>query len=56
MRQEEEGIGVSCRGPNRPGAIGLKLEAAELEALEKASALAPEYPTSMQDRLPGPRP
>ena len=38
------------------GAVGLKLEAAELEALEKASALAPEYPTSMQDRLPGPRP
>ncbi len=38
------------------GAVGLKLEAAELDALNKASALAPEYPFTMQDRLPGPRP
>lgn len=35
------------------GAIGLKLEAAELEALARASALAPEYPVAMQARLPG---
>jgi aryl-alcohol dehydrogenase-like predicted oxidoreductase len=39
------------------GAIGFKLEAAELAALDKASALPAEYPTSMQARLPGfPRP
>ncbi len=38
------------------GAIGLKLDAAELAALDKASALAPEYPGAMQARLPGPRP
>jgi aryl-alcohol dehydrogenase-like predicted oxidoreductase len=38
------------------GAVGLKLEAAELDALNKASALGPEYPFTMQDRLPGPRP
>jgi aryl-alcohol dehydrogenase-like predicted oxidoreductase len=37
-------------------ALGLKLEAAELEILDKASALAPDYPNSMQERLPGPRP
>ncbi len=36
-------------------AIGFKLEAAELEALDKASALAPEYPVSMQARTPAPR-
>ena len=35
------------------GAIGFQLEAAELEALSKASALPPEYPDSMQARLPG---
>ena len=35
------------------GAIGFKLEAAELEALNAASAPAPEYPTAMQARLPG---
>lgn len=39
------------------GAIGFKLEAAEIEALSAASAPAPEYPTAMQSRLPGyPRP
>jgi aryl-alcohol dehydrogenase-like predicted oxidoreductase len=39
------------------GAIGFRLEAAELAALEKASALPAEYPTAMQARLPGyPRP
>src|SRR6266478_7180527 len=38
------------------GAIGFRLEAAELAALDKASALPPEYPTSMQARLPGYRP
>jgi aryl-alcohol dehydrogenase-like predicted oxidoreductase len=39
------------------GAIGFRLEAAELAALDKASALPPEYPTAMQARLPGyPRP
>ena len=35
------------------GAIGFHLEAAELAALDKASALPPEYPSSMQARLPG---
>jgi aryl-alcohol dehydrogenase-like predicted oxidoreductase len=35
------------------GAIGFSLEAAELAALDKASALAPEYPNSVQARLPG---
>ena len=38
------------------GAIGLQLEAAELEALDQASALPLEYPLTMQSRLPGPRP
>ncbi len=39
------------------GAIGFRLEAAELAALDKASALPGEYPTAMQARLPGyPRP
>jgi len=38
------------------GAIGFRLEAAELAALDKASALPPEYPNSMQARLPGHRP
>jgi aryl-alcohol dehydrogenase-like predicted oxidoreductase len=37
-------------------AIGLRLEKAELDALDKASALEPAYPQSMQARLPGPRP
>jgi aryl-alcohol dehydrogenase-like predicted oxidoreductase len=37
-------------------ALGLKLEQAELDLLDKPSALAPEYPNSMQARLPGPRP
>jgi aryl-alcohol dehydrogenase-like predicted oxidoreductase len=35
------------------GAIGFRLEAAELAALSKASALPPEYPDAMQARLPG---
>jgi aryl-alcohol dehydrogenase-like predicted oxidoreductase len=35
------------------GAIGFRLEAAELAALNKASALPPEYPDAMQARLPG---
>jgi aryl-alcohol dehydrogenase-like predicted oxidoreductase len=34
------------------GALGFRLEAAELAALDKASALASEYPNSMQSRLP----
>ncbi|HZC45508.1 MAG TPA: aldo/keto reductase [Candidatus Acidoferrum sp.] len=38
------------------GAIGFRLEAAELAALDKASALPVEYPNSMQMRLPGYRP
>jgi aryl-alcohol dehydrogenase-like predicted oxidoreductase len=39
------------------GAIGFRLEAAEIAALDKASALPAEYPTAMQARLPGyPRP
>jgi aryl-alcohol dehydrogenase-like predicted oxidoreductase len=38
------------------GAVGFHLEAAELAALDKASALQPEYPSSMQARLPGARP
>jgi aryl-alcohol dehydrogenase-like predicted oxidoreductase len=38
------------------GAIGFRLEVAELAALDKASALPPEYPSSMQARLPGARP
>jgi aryl-alcohol dehydrogenase-like predicted oxidoreductase len=39
------------------GAIGFRLEAAELAALDKASALPLEYPNAMQARLPGyPRP
>ncbi len=38
------------------GAIGLQLEAAELEALDKASAIPMEYPFTMQARLPGRRP
>jgi aryl-alcohol dehydrogenase-like predicted oxidoreductase len=37
-------------------ALGFKLEQAELDVLDKASALAPSYPDSMQARLPGPRP
>lgn len=35
------------------GAIGFRLEAAEFAALNKASALPPEYPDAMQARLPG---
>jgi len=35
------------------GALGFRLEAAELAALNKASALPLEYPDSMQSRLPG---
>jgi aryl-alcohol dehydrogenase-like predicted oxidoreductase len=35
------------------GTIGFRLEAAELAALNKASALPPEYPDAMQARLPG---
>ena len=35
------------------GAVGLKLEAVELKALNEASAPPPEYPASMQARLPG---
>ena len=37
----------------RDGLLGFRLEAAELAALDKASALPPEYPSSMQARLPG---
>jgi len=37
-------------------AIGFKLEKAELDALDAASALAPSYPDTMQARLPGARP
>jgi aryl-alcohol dehydrogenase-like predicted oxidoreductase len=35
------------------GAIGLRLEASEVAALDKASALPPEYPSAMHARLPG---
>jgi len=35
------------------GAIGFRLEASELAALDRASALAQEYPNSVQARLPG---
>ncbi|MGH7779796.1 MAG: aldo/keto reductase [Candidatus Binataceae bacterium] len=35
------------------GAIGLHLEESEMKVLDQASALAPEYPVSMQARLPG---
>ncbi|HYL59610.1 MAG TPA: aldo/keto reductase [Candidatus Acidoferrales bacterium] len=35
------------------GAIGLRLETSELAALDKASALPPEYPGAMHARLPG---
>jgi aryl-alcohol dehydrogenase-like predicted oxidoreductase len=35
------------------GTIGLRLEASELAALDKASALPPEYPGAMHARLPG---
>ena len=35
------------------GAIGFRLEAAEIAALDKASALPLEYPNAMQARLPG---
>ena len=35
------------------GAIGLRLEAAEIAALDKPSALPLEYPNAMQARLPG---
>jgi len=35
------------------GTIGFRLEAAEIAALDKASALAPDYPTDVQSRLPG---
>ena len=35
------------------GAIGFRLEPAELAALDKASALPLEYPNSVQARLPG---
>jgi aryl-alcohol dehydrogenase-like predicted oxidoreductase len=35
------------------GAIGFRLEASELAALDKASALPQEYPNSVQARLPG---
>jgi aryl-alcohol dehydrogenase-like predicted oxidoreductase len=31
-------------------ALGLRLEQAELDALDRASALAPEYPGAMQTR------
>src|ERR1700683_2206919 len=52
------GARTTAQNDNTRGAIGLKLEKAELEALDKASALpiASEYPFSMQVRLPGPRP
>ncbi|MFZ0889910.1 MAG: aldo/keto reductase [Candidatus Binataceae bacterium] len=46
LEQAEENLGV----------VGFKLEAPELEALDKASALASQYPYSMQSRLPGGRP
>src|ERR1700687_539731 len=35
------------------GAIGFRLETAQLAALDKASSLPPEYPNSVQARLPG---
>jgi aryl-alcohol dehydrogenase-like predicted oxidoreductase len=35
------------------GALGFRLEASQLAALDKASALPLEYPNAMQARLPG---
>ena len=52
------GARTTAQNDDNLGAIGFKLESAELEALDKASALPinREYPFSMQARLPGPRP
>jgi aryl-alcohol dehydrogenase-like predicted oxidoreductase len=35
------------------GAVGLKLDADEMKTLNQTSALAPEYPSAMQARMPG---
>ncbi len=52
------GARTMAQNEDNLGAVGLKLESHELEALDKASALpiASEYPFAMQARLPGPRP
>jgi aryl-alcohol dehydrogenase-like predicted oxidoreductase len=42
-QQNEENLGV----------IGFRLSQEEIDALDRASALPPEYPTAMQARLPG---
>jgi aryl-alcohol dehydrogenase-like predicted oxidoreductase len=42
-QQNEENLGV----------IGFRLPQEEIDALDRASALPPEYPTAMQARLPG---
>jgi aryl-alcohol dehydrogenase-like predicted oxidoreductase len=52
------GARTEAQNEDNLGAIGFKLDASELEALDKASALpiASEYPFAMQARMPGPRP
>jgi len=52
------GARTTAQNDDNLGAIGFKLEKAELEALDTASALpiASEYPFAMQARFPGPRP
>src|ERR1700730_15258431 len=52
------GARTEAQNEDNLGAVGFKLDASELEALEKASALpiASEYPFAMQARFPGPRP
>jgi aryl-alcohol dehydrogenase-like predicted oxidoreductase len=52
------GARTEAQNEDNLGAVGFKLESAELEALDKASALPinTEYPFAMQARFPGPRP
>jgi len=52
------GARTQAQNDDNLGAVGLKLDAPELEALDKASALPidREYPFAMQARYPGPRP
>ena len=52
------GARTEAQNDDNLGAVGFKLDASELEALDKASALpiASEYPFAMQARMPGPRP
>jgi aryl-alcohol dehydrogenase-like predicted oxidoreductase len=52
------GARTEAQNDDNLGAVGFKLDAPELEALDKASALSinTEYPFAMQARFPGPRP